>query len=63
MVNFYLMAFAIIALCLFCLAFVAYGTQMRASIAAYRAAIFSFQGCGIIAVLCVVRHLIGLLYL
>jgi hypothetical protein len=63
MVNFYLMAFAIIALSLFCLAFVAYGTQMRASIAAKRAAIFSFQGCGIIAVLCAVRHLIGLLYL
>ena len=63
MVNFYLMAFAIMGICFFCLAFVLYGTQMRASIAAKRAAIFSMQGCGIVAAILIVRHLIGLLYL
>ena len=63
MVNYWMVAFAIMHLCFFCGAFVVFGAQYRARVAAYRAYIASVQGCAIVAGLLVVRHIIGLLYL
>ena len=63
MINYTLVAFSIMHLCLFLGAWLVFGAQMRAGIAAYRAYILSSQFVLGVAALLGIRYLIGLLYL
>lgn len=63
MLNYTLLFFGIMYLCLFCAGFLIYGMHYRAGVAAARAIMLASKFCGILSAILAVRHLIGLLYL
>ena len=58
-----IIAFAIMQQTLFLGAFLIYRRRVNTGRAVYYGYIASLQGCGIVAAVLIVRHLVGLLYL